>query len=140
MGGVAGEEVVAQGEGSVIAPFERDPKERGLKDEAAARRGTESGCALGSQGLLGGVSASQAGRGWRREYRGERSGPAGQECSVRLETPQRMLHGVPSFHHGGQEGDREGEAALPSRSVVLKTRMMVGEAGIELGSFMSFWG
>ena len=66
MGGVAGEEVVAQGEGSVIAPFERDPRERGLKDEAAARRGTESGCALGSQGLLGGVSASQAGRGWRR--------------------------------------------------------------------------
>ena len=66
MGGVAGEEVVAQGEGSVIAPFERDPRERCLKDEAAARRGTESGCALGSQGLLGGVSASQAGRGWRR--------------------------------------------------------------------------
>lgn len=30
MGGVAGEEVVAQGEGSVIVPFERDPKERGL--------------------------------------------------------------------------------------------------------------
>lgn len=30
VGGVAGEEVVAQGEGSVIVPFERDPKERGL--------------------------------------------------------------------------------------------------------------
>ena len=59
---------------------------------------------------------------------------------MRLETPQRMLHRGPSFHHGRQEGDGEGEAVLPSRSVVLKTGMMVGEAGTELGSFMSFWG
>ena len=58
VGGVAGEEVVAQGEGSVIVPFERDPKERGLNYIVKMKMPPEGVpraalCALGSQGLLG---------------------------------------------------------------------------------------
>ena len=48
--------------------------------------------------------------------------------------------GGPSFHHGHQECDGEGRSSIAEVNGPLQTRLMVGEAGTELGSLMSFLG